>query len=291
MRTVTGEAIDASAQQEVSPCVLRRAEQFVDIALAVTNVDTSVGVAERGGRLPQVVQPANALLLFDRHAGRVDMPLGFVRAVELLSGPELDRRQSERQALRGHCQAGMHQNAARRITSQSPESIGACNPDVRLAHGVDVFALVGELRRVVQHKYWTGRLRRAIARRLEMTSENLGLTDSIVVEESVRRFRVRPVLADQRNAPAGAGGKMPEQRSKTLAETLVLELAVGKFAVDPRARRRRIGNSRPPALSNIFVRHAAPCESNTRTTYISTSRISCKNFLQLTDSIHKIVGN
>ena len=69
----------------------------------------------------------------------------------------------------------------------------------------------------------------------------------------------------------------PEIRPGGLSLDRIFEL--GELAIDPRARRRRIGNSRPPALSNIFVRHAAPCGSNTRTTCISASINTCKTYL------------
>jgi hypothetical protein len=46
-----------------------------------------------------------------------------------------------------------------------------------------------------------------------------------------------------------------------------------------------------PALSNIVVRHRAPCESGTRIIRISSSRIVCNNYLQSTENKSEVVGN
>ena len=72
---------------------LRRAEELVDVVLTVAYVDQPGRIAEECCGLTHVLQPADALLSLDGHAGRVDPALECVRALELGPGPELDRRQ------------------------------------------------------------------------------------------------------------------------------------------------------------------------------------------------------
>lgn len=98
MRAVAGEPIHAGAQQKMRSGVFGRAKQFVDAALPIADVHTSRGLGEQFGRLPEVLQPAEAFLLLDRYARRIDLLLKCVRSLEFLARPELDRRQSKRQS-------------------------------------------------------------------------------------------------------------------------------------------------------------------------------------------------
>ncbi len=178
----------------------------------------------------------------------------------------------------------MHQNAARGVEPRLAVSICAVKVDTSLPHRVHVFSLVGKLRRVMHHQDRPAGCQRTIARRLKVTTQNLRFADSIVVENSIRRLRVCPVLANQRDAVARTRGELFEQRSESLAQAFINEVAVGEFAVDSRVVRFFVGNRRVPALSNIVVRHGAPCESGTRIIRISSSRITCKNYLQSTEN-------
>jgi hypothetical protein len=104
---------------------------------------------------------------------------------------------------------------------------------------------------------------------LKVAGEDLGLVDPIVVEKAVRGFGVRPVLAGQRNTLAGTRRELFEQRSKSFAESLVFELAVGELAINPIVIGLRVGNTLPSARSNRIARHAAPRGSRTRNVRIS----------------------
>src|SRR4051794_35901610 len=75
VRPVSREAIDATPDQEVRPELLRQAEQLVDVALAVADMDAPFRLAEQQGGLAHVVQPPDALLALDGHPGRIDLPL------------------------------------------------------------------------------------------------------------------------------------------------------------------------------------------------------------------------
>ena len=71
---------------------MRGTEKFVDIALAITDVNAMLGIIQKPGGLPHVLQPADALLLFDGHSGWVHFLLQSTASMKLVSGPELDGR-------------------------------------------------------------------------------------------------------------------------------------------------------------------------------------------------------
>src|SRR5271163_2586784 len=104
--------VDTGPHQKMSPGIVGYAEQFVDVALAISDVDDSLWVGEQRRRLPQVFQPAIALLLLDRYTSGIDAALERIRAMELVPGPELDGGQPERKAIPRHHKTGMHQNSA-----------------------------------------------------------------------------------------------------------------------------------------------------------------------------------
>src|SRR5207253_10587367 len=116
-------------------------------------------------------------------------------------------------------------------------------------------------------------------RRTEVPGQNFCFADAIVIEEPICAFGVGAVLTRQRKAPSRFCCQAVEQRAKPLPEALISEIAAGKFAIKPCCCQLRIGHNSPPAHSNRFARHAAPCGSCTRITYISYSRNNCKNNL------------
>jgi hypothetical protein len=71
------------------------------------------------------------------------------------------------------------------------------------AYRGDVLTLVRKLSGIVQYEDRPLHCSRALASRLEVSRQNLRFTHAIVIEESIRRLGVRPVLAGQRNALAG----------------------------------------------------------------------------------------
>src|ERR1039458_10746829 len=97
--------------------MLSQTEQFVDVALPISDVHTASRVCQQFRGLSQVLRPANALFLFDRHTRRINPTLQRIRAVKLVSVPELARRQTQWQPFAGSYQTGVHQNSA---TAPSP---------------------------------------------------------------------------------------------------------------------------------------------------------------------------
>src|SRR5271156_5139256 len=185
----------------------------------------------------------------------------------------------------------MHQNAARCVMPRAAFQIDAGYTEKCLADRFDVIALVGEFGRIMQHQNRTARDCGSIARCLKVTAENLHFADAIVVQKSIGRFSVRPVLAHQGYAVAGTRRQLLQQRSKSLSGPLVFELAVGKLAIEPTVWWLLVENRSPSALSNSFVRHAPPCINRTRNFYISRYRHSCKNIPQRIIARRKDMGN
>ena len=93
---VVGEPIDAAAHEKMGSRRTGRTEKLVDIVFTITDLDKPIGAPQARAGLIHVLQPADALLLFDRDARRIDLPLEGVGSLELRSGPEFDRRQTER---------------------------------------------------------------------------------------------------------------------------------------------------------------------------------------------------
>jgi hypothetical protein len=92
--------------------LLRRAEELVDIALTVSNVNAARRIAQSCTGLLEVFQPADALLLLDRNPRQVDSLLERRCSLEFFAGPEFDRGQSEWKTFAGHCKTGNVLSAA-----------------------------------------------------------------------------------------------------------------------------------------------------------------------------------
>src|SRR4051812_33718133 len=144
-RPVSREAVDATPDQEVRPELPGQAEQLVDVALAVADMDASSGVAEQRGGLAHVVQPPHALLALDRDARRIDLSLERVGALELLPRPELHGRQAQRQPLGRDRQAGVHQQPADGVHAEAALLVLAAVDPAGLADPLGPPSPVGEL--------------------------------------------------------------------------------------------------------------------------------------------------
>ncbi len=129
---VAREPVDAGADNEVGAEFAREAEQLVDVALAVGDVDQAPRLAEELHRLAKAVEPTDALLALDRHAGRVDHPLERRRAFELRPCPDLQRRRPERHAVRSDGEAGVQEEAAQRVVP--PPALGVAAAVDALGH-------------------------------------------------------------------------------------------------------------------------------------------------------------
>src|SRR5207249_10734956 len=88
-------------------------------------MDEALWLSKAFDRLPKVIEPAYAFLLFDRHPGGVDLPLQRLGLSKLLPGPEFYGRQAQRQPSGRHRQAGMHQHPADCVMAHAPTLIAA----------------------------------------------------------------------------------------------------------------------------------------------------------------------
>jgi hypothetical protein len=105
--------------------------------------------------------------------------------------------------------------------------------------------------------------------RLEMACQNLMLVYPIIGEKSIGCFGVRSVLTGHGDALSRTLSQLPQQDLKSLVQSLIFELAPGKFPPDPILRRAFIGDTSPPLFWNRFVRHATPRASLTRNGIVS----------------------
>src|SRR5580658_7314572 len=233
MFPIAREPIHTGAHHEVGLRRLCGAEQFVDITLAVADVNTAPRALEKRCGLFQVLQPADTLLLFYWHPGRIDFLLERIAAFELFPGPKLHGCQSQRKSPHGHRQTGMHQDATdhvvlRALVETIPEGSSLYDAD-----RLDILAVIVEFCRVVKDQNSGIGGRESIPRGLKMPCQNVPFADARVGEKTVRCFCVCPVLANQRNALPGALGELFEKFSKALVESDVSEFAAGEFAIDP----------------------------------------------------------
>jgi hypothetical protein len=112
--------VNTRSQKEVSAGLMGDRKQFVDIALAITDMDDALGFGQQRCRLPHVLKPAITLLLFHRDACGVDASLERVRAMELIPAPELDRSQPEWKTIRRDYKTGVHQDSAGCVVARLP---------------------------------------------------------------------------------------------------------------------------------------------------------------------------
>ncbi len=204
-------------------------KQFVDVALAVTDMHATVRRGKQRCGLAKVLQPAEALFLLDRYAGRIDLALERIRALELLPRPELHRCKPERQAVTGHRERGMHEQATQRVHANltcfvTPSVDGAGDPD-----GVMALALERELGRILEDQYRAVTGPHTLACRCEVTRQDLRLADPFVGKETVSGFGAGPVLAGKRQAGAETAVHLSDEPVQTLLEAGIGESATGEF--------------------------------------------------------------
>lgn len=132
---VFGQPVDAGADQEIRSQLTGKAEEFIDVALAVADMDAWLRRADQLGREAQIVQPAHAFLLLDRHSRRIDLSRQRLRTLELFSGPEFRCGEPERQTFGCHGEAGMREHATDHVLAMPtllalPAARGLCESDL-----------------------------------------------------------------------------------------------------------------------------------------------------------------
>jgi hypothetical protein len=111
------QSIHTTADQKIGAQILSQAEQFKDIALAVTYMNTALRYANELRGQAQVIQPTHAFFLLNRHPSGVNLALEGVGSLELRPRPEFCGCQAKRQSLRRDRQTGMHQKPTRYMSA------------------------------------------------------------------------------------------------------------------------------------------------------------------------------
>jgi hypothetical protein len=108
----------------------------------------------------------------------------------------------------------VHEEPANGVHPEAAGLVLAAVDAASLSDGTSPLPLVGELGRVVENHDRALGHDKAVARRLEMATEDLRVADPLVGEEPVGCLRVRPVLTRQRNALAHRARHLVEQRAQ-----------------------------------------------------------------------------
>jgi hypothetical protein len=178
MISISGQAIDAGSHEEMGTSVLSRAKEFIDVALAITDMDAPPRILEKVRGLFQIFQPPNAFFLLDGNARLIDLSFEGGGSFEFLPRPEFDRCHSKREPFERNSETRMHQNSASRMRFGAAGEISSTVRDaLRNADQLRPLSLIGELCCVVKHKYKTVSRHCAVAGRLKMTGKNVRLTD------------------------------------------------------------------------------------------------------------------
>ena len=149
MISVSCQAIDTSSDQKMGANGLGRAEELIDIAFAITDVNAARRIAQRCRGLREVLQPADALFLLDRNSCQVHALLERCGSLEFLARPEFDRGQPEGKTFARHGQAGMHQDATNSVRPQPSSFVPSAVDAAGHANEIRFFTLKREFSRVV----------------------------------------------------------------------------------------------------------------------------------------------
>jgi hypothetical protein len=123
-------------------------------------------------------------------------------------------------------------------------------------------SLIGELGRVVKHENRAVRRRCTFTRRLKVARQNVRFADAMIGEETVRRLRVCPILANKQDTLPYVAPDPFEQCAKSLAKLRIPKLAPGDFPINPCCRNisgANVAISRPSAQRGT---HGAPSLPN-----------------------------
>ena len=198
MVSVASHTVHTGSDSEVRAKLLSLAKQFIDVALSIPNVHAAIRVFEKCRGLPEVLQPSNTLLGFDRHASWIGL-VQCMTPYEFLAAPKFDCCKSQRQPFRCHRETRVHQDPANRtcfgLSIAAVTGLhSACKTDQ-----LRLFSLIGKFRGVLQNQDRTLGFCKALARRLKMPGEDISLVHALVGEKSIRGFSIRPVLTGHRN--------------------------------------------------------------------------------------------
>jgi hypothetical protein len=68
--SIPRESVDAGSNQEVCLQFMSEAKEFVNVTFTISDMNAALRFSKQRGRLPQILEPSIAFLLFDRNACR-----------------------------------------------------------------------------------------------------------------------------------------------------------------------------------------------------------------------------
>jgi hypothetical protein len=197
-----------AADHKVRPDIVGRAEQLIDVGLAIPNVNTPRRLIEQRRRLHEIVHPAHAFLFTNRDARRVYPALQLIGPLE----HQLHGGQTERQSRRRHHEARVHRDAAQRVAAQGMPPIPPA-----FVQQPNVLPRIGKFRGIVQHQQRAANRRGSFPSRAKMPGQDVGLVHALIREEPIRGLRIRPILARQWNALGGPFSELLQHHAESLA--------------------------------------------------------------------------
>jgi hypothetical protein len=234
MISISGQAIDAGSHEEMCTSVLSRAKEFIDVALAITDMDAPPRIIEKVRGLFQIFQPPNAFFLLDGNARLIDLSFEGGGSFEFLPRPEFDRCHSKREPFGRNSETRMHQNSASRMRFGAAGEISSTVGDaLRNADQLRPLSLIGELCCVVKHKHKAVCRHCAVAGRLKMTGKNIRLTDPFIGEKAIGRLGIGPILANERYALTHGAPDPLKQYAKPLAKPRIPKFAFSDLSINP----------------------------------------------------------
>ena len=158
MFAISSQAVNASSYDKMSSNFLSRAKKLVNIAFAIANMHTAIGLAKKRAGLAQILRPSNAFFALYGHSRRIGL-VQRMAAHKFVARLKFDRGKSQGQSFRRHRKAGMHQNTANgtglRI-SINPFTLLANRLQLaRKTNQFGLFSLIGKFRRILQHQHRT----------------------------------------------------------------------------------------------------------------------------------------
>src|SRR5271157_5438216 len=121
----------------------------------------------------------------------------------------------------------MHQDAANCMRPQAPDLVAAAIYTLRDPDGLRGLSFINKFRRVMEHENQALGGSHALAGRLKVSGQNIGLVDPVIGEKAIGCLRVGPILADLRNALPHGTSHPRDQLAEPPFQTLVSKMAAG----------------------------------------------------------------
>ena len=116
---------------------------------------------------------------------------------------------------------------------EAPGLVAAAIDTLRDPDGLGRLSFINEFRRIMEHENQAVGRPHALAGRLKMSGQNIGLADPVIGEKAIGRLRVGPILADQRNALPHRTSHPRNQLAEPPFQALVRKMTSSNLVVKP----------------------------------------------------------